>query len=72
MPWREAEGRFITGDERVISDSVWRNSTNSNAYGVTPDGRVLSLVLADPREPPRINVVLGWSRELSAAAAAAR
>ena len=62
--WREHDGRFETGPEKVLT-KMWHGS--GWLYGAPidqmADGRLLAIVRTTPEEPPRIRVVLGWEHE---------
>jgi eukaryotic-like serine/threonine-protein kinase len=63
VPYREEEGGFVPGEERTVATvpGLWD-------FDLAPDGRFLALVRTDPEARPRIQVVLGWDRELARAA----
>jgi eukaryotic-like serine/threonine-protein kinase len=65
-PWRDNNGRFEIGQERVVaplaSGSGWAYGA---PYDVSADGRFLALVRTEASAPPRIRVVLGWDREVT-------
>ncbi len=64
--WRVAGGRFETGPERVFAQLSYGSGWVFGApVDSTADGRLLALVRTDPSGPPRIQVVLGWDRELA-------
>lgn len=63
VSWREADGRFITSDERVVSDALTFNWGDRNGFALAPDGRVLAFI-ADAPKTPMINVALHWSEQL--------
>ena len=65
-PWRDNNGRFEIGPERVVAPlgfgSGW---TYSAPFDVARNGRFLALVRTEAPPPPRIRVVLGWDREIA-------
>jgi hypothetical protein len=65
--WRDVGGRFEIGPERVITQLAFGSGWTYGApYDVTHDGRFLSLVRTEASRPPRVRVVLGWEREVTA------
>jgi eukaryotic-like serine/threonine-protein kinase len=71
--WRDVNGRFEIGPERVITQLAFGSGWTYGApYDVTDDGRFLALVRTEPSRPPRIRVVLGWDREVTQLGAPAR
>jgi hypothetical protein len=65
-PWREIDGRFEVGEERVVAPLAFGSGWTYGApYDVTRDGRFLALVRTESPAPPRIRVVLGWEREVA-------
>jgi Tol biopolymer transport system component len=64
--WRDDNGRFEIGPERVVAPlSFGSGWTYGAPYDVASDGRFLALVRTEAPLPPRIRVVLGWDREVS-------
>ena len=65
-PWRDSNGRFEIGPERVVSKLAFGSGWTFGApYDVAADGRFLALVRTAETPPPRIRVVLGWDREVA-------
>jgi Tol biopolymer transport system component len=63
--WRETNGQFEIGPERVVAPLVFGSGWTYGApYDVARDGRFLALVRTETPAPPRIHVVLGWDEEL--------
>ena len=59
--WRENNGRFEIGPERVVAPLAFGSGWTFGApYEVAPDGRFLALVRTEASPPPRIRVVVGW------------
>jgi hypothetical protein len=69
--WRDEHGRFEPGVQKTLAPlpygSGWLFSAPVDSLA---DGRLLALVRASAAGPPRIRVVLGWDRELTAKATA--
>jgi hypothetical protein len=64
--WRDVEGRFEIGPERVVTQLAFGSGWTYGApYDVAEGGRFLALVRTEPTPPPRIRVVLGWNREVA-------
>jgi eukaryotic-like serine/threonine-protein kinase len=65
-PWRDVNGRFEIGAERVVTQLAFGSGWTYGApYDVTDDGRFLALVRTEASRPPRIRVVLGWDDEVA-------
>jgi Tol biopolymer transport system component len=65
-PWRENNGRFEIGPERVVAPLAFGSGWIYGApYDVAANGRFLALVRTEASPPPRIHVVLGWDREVA-------
>jgi serine/threonine-protein kinase len=63
--WRDNNGRFEIGPERVVAPLAFGSGWIYGApYDVAADGRFLALVRNEASPPPRIRVVLGWDREV--------
>jgi serine/threonine-protein kinase len=64
--WRDDNGRFDIGPERVVARLAYGSGWSYGApYDVTSDGRFLALVRTEATRPPIIRVVLGWEREMA-------
>ena len=64
--WRDDNGRFEIGPERVVAPLAFGSGWTYGApYDVAADGRFLALVRTEAPSPPRIRVVLGWDREVT-------
>jgi Tol biopolymer transport system component len=71
--WRAPGGRLEIGPERVVAPLAFGSGWSYGApYDVSSDGRFLALVRTQPAPPPRIQVVLGWDRELARLGSRAR
>jgi hypothetical protein len=61
--WRDDNGRFEIGPERVVAPLAFGSGWSYSApYDVAADGRFRALVRTEIAPPPRIRVVLGWQR----------
>ena len=66
-PWHERGGRFEAGPEHALATLSFGSGWIFGApYDAAPDGRLLAFVRTAAPQPPRIRVVIGWDRELSA------
>jgi hypothetical protein len=66
VPWREREGRFEIGAERAVTQLTYGSGWMYGApYDAAADGRLLTLVRTEAPPPLRIQVVLGWDREVA-------
>jgi hypothetical protein len=64
--WRDTNGRFDTGPERVVGQLAFGSGWTYGApYDVADNGRFLALVRTEVTPLPRIRVVLGWEREVA-------
>ncbi|PWT83157.1 MAG: hypothetical protein C5B57_07435 [Blastocatellia bacterium] len=64
--WRDNNGRFEIGPERVVAPLAFGSGWIYGApYDVASDGRFLALVRTEASPPPRIRVVLGWDHEVT-------
>jgi serine/threonine-protein kinase len=64
--WRDNNGRFEIGPERVVAPLAFGSGWTYGApYDVASDGRFLALVRTEASAPPRIRVVLGWDHEVT-------
>jgi eukaryotic-like serine/threonine-protein kinase len=65
-PWREVNGRFEIGAERIVTQLAFGSGWTYGApYDVTDSGRFLALVRTEAPRQPRIRVVIGWDGEVT-------